>query len=87
MACKVPVITSNAGGLPELNVEGVTGFMDNVGDIDSMAKHAVYILEDEARLTEFKNNALARARDFDLSLILPLYEDYYKEVLDKFLVS
>jgi len=86
MACKVPVITSNAGGLPELNVEGVTGFMDNVGDIDSMARHSIYILEDEVRLDEFKNNALARARDFDLSLILPLYEDFYKEVLDKSLV-
>ena len=86
MACKVPAITSNAGGLPELNVEGVTGFMDNVGDIDTMAEHSIYILEDEARLTEFKNNALARARDFDLSLILPLYEDFYKEVLDKSLV-
>lgn len=87
MACKVPVITSNAGGLPELNVEGVTGFMDNVGDIDSMAQHSIYILEDETRLTEFKENALARARDFDLSLILPLYEDFYKEVLDKSLVK
>ncbi|HUH32351.1 MAG TPA: N-acetyl-alpha-D-glucosaminyl L-malate synthase BshA, partial [Daejeonella sp.] len=50
MACKVPAITSNAGGLPELNVEGVTGFMDNVGDIDTMARHSIYILEDEARL-------------------------------------
>jgi N-acetyl-alpha-D-glucosaminyl L-malate synthase BshA len=87
MACKVPVITSNAGGLPELNVEGVTGFMDNVGDIDSMARHSIHILEDETRLTEFKNNALARARDFDLSLILPLYEDFYKEVLDRSMVK
>ena len=87
MACKVPVITSNAGGLPELNVEGVTGFMDNVGDIEAMAQHSIFILEDEARLNEFKNNALTRARDFDLSLILPLYEDFYKEVLDKSLVK
>lgn len=87
MACKVPAITSNAGGLPELNVEGVTGFMDNVGDIDTMARHSIYILEDEARLNEFKNNALARAREFDLSLILPLYEDFYKEVLEKSLVK
>ena len=87
MACKVPVITSNAGGLPELNIEGVTGYMDNVGDIDSMAEHAIYMLSDDARLTEFKNNALARAHDFDLSLILPLYEDFYKEVLDKSLVK
>jgi len=87
MACKVPVITSNAGGLPELNVDGVTGFMDNVGDIDSMAAHSIYILEDETRLSEFKNSALERARQFDLSLILPLYEDFYKEVLDRSLVK
>jgi N-acetyl-alpha-D-glucosaminyl L-malate synthase BshA len=87
MACKVPVITSNAGGLPELNQDGITGFMDNVGDIDSMADHSIYILEDEARLTTFKNNALARARQFDLSLILPLYEDFYKEVMDKSMVK
>ncbi|NEU10038.1 N-acetyl-alpha-D-glucosaminyl L-malate synthase BshA [Flavihumibacter sp. R14] len=87
MACKVPVITSNAGGLPELNLDGVTGFMDNVGDIDSMAEHSIYILQDEDRLTTFKNNALARARQFDLSLILPLYEDFYKEVLDKSMVK
>lgn len=86
MACKVPVITSNAGGLPELNINGVTGFMNNVGDIDGMAKNAAYILEDEGRLSTFKENALKRAKEFDLGLILPLYEDYYKAVLDRSLV-
>lgn len=86
MACKVPVITSNTGGLPELNINGVTGFMDNIGDVDAMAEHAIYILKDDDRLAIFKENALKRARDFDLSLILPLYEDYYKEVLEKTLV-
>ena len=45
MACKVPVVTSNAGGLPELNIDGITGFMDNVGDIDGMAKHSIFILK------------------------------------------
>lgn len=83
MACKVPVITSNAGGLPELNVQGVTGFMDNVGDIDGMADHAVEILRDEATLNIFKENALKRAQEFDLSLILPLYEAFYEEVMDR----
>lgn len=83
MACKVPVITSNAGGLPELNIDGVTGFMDNVGDIDSMAQHAIEILQDDAKLAAFKENALNRAKEFDLSLILPMYEDYYKEVLER----
>lgn len=86
MACKVPVITSNAGGLPELNVDGVTGFMDNVGDIDAMVAHSVYILENDERLATFKENALNRAKEFELSLILPVYEDYYREVLDKTLV-
>jgi L-malate glycosyltransferase len=83
MACKVPVITSNAGGLPELNLDGVTGFLDDVGDIDAMAAHAIEILEDDDKLNSFKENALSRAKEFDLSLILPLYEDFYKEVLDR----
>lgn len=83
MACKVPVITSNAGGLPELNVDGVTGYMDEVGDIASMAHHAVAILANDDKLNSFKENALARAKEFDLSLILPIYEAYYQEILDQ----
>src|ERR1700742_686941 len=83
MACKVPVISSNAGGLPELNVEGKTGFLREIGDVDGMAEKAIYILEDDARLKTFKDNALARAKEFDLSIILPLYENYYNEVIEK----
>lgn len=83
MACRVPVISSNAGGLPELNVEGITGFMCEPGDVNGMAEKAIYILQDDARLEKFKDNALARAKEFDLSLILPLYEDYYREVIEK----
>ncbi|MDB5117094.1 MAG: bshA [Mucilaginibacter sp.] len=83
MACKVPVISSNAGGLPELNVDGVTGFLKDVGDIQGMADSAIYILEDEARLATFKENALARAKEFDLAKILPIYENYYVEVIEK----
>jgi glycosyltransferase involved in cell wall biosynthesis len=82
MACKVPVITSNAGGLPELNINGVTGFMDNVGDIAAMAEHSIHILEDDKRLAAFKEGALKRAQEFDLGLILPIYEDYYREVIE-----
>jgi N-acetyl-alpha-D-glucosaminyl L-malate synthase BshA len=81
MACKVPVITSNAGGLPELNIDGITGFMDNVGDIDGMAKHAIFILKNDKQLAAFKEGALKRAQQFDLSLILPIYEQYYMDVL------
>jgi len=83
MACKVPVISSNAGGLPELNVEGETGFLREVGDVDGMAERAIYILEDDERLATFKENALARAKKFDLANILPVYENYYAEVLDR----
>jgi N-acetyl-alpha-D-glucosaminyl L-malate synthase BshA len=81
MACKVPVITSNAGGLPELIINGVTGFMDNVGDIEAMAAHAIYILKDDKQLDTFKESALNRAKEFELSLILPIYEQYYMEVM------
>jgi N-acetyl-alpha-D-glucosaminyl L-malate synthase BshA len=83
MACKVPVISSNAGGLPELNIDGVTGFLKDIGDIQGMADSAIYILEDEARLATFKENALARAKEFDLAKILPIYESYYIEIIAK----
>ncbi len=83
MACKVPVITSNAGGLPELNVDGVTGYLDPVGDVNAMAHHAIAILEDDDRLASFKENAYNRAKEFDLKLILPIYEAYYQEVIDQ----
>jgi glycosyltransferase involved in cell wall biosynthesis len=86
MACKVPIISSNTGGLPELNVQGVTGFLSDVGDVDDMARNAIHILEDSKRLEVFKENALNRAKDFDLSRILPIYEQFYKEVLDAALV-
>lgn len=82
MACKVPVISSNTGGLPELNVEGVTGFLRDVGDVDGMAEKSIYILEDEECLNTFKENALAHARTFELSNILPQYEQMYQEVID-----
>ncbi|MCG8311497.1 MAG: N-acetyl-alpha-D-glucosaminyl L-malate synthase BshA [Cytophagales bacterium] len=82
MACQVPVISSNAGGLPELNIHGHSGYLSNVGDINSMTKHALEIL-DEKNLPAFKKNALDRAKDFELSKILPKYENYYNEILDK----
>lgn len=80
MACRVPVISTNTGGLPELMVDGYSGYMSNVGDIQDMAQNALKILRDEARLDAFKANALARAKEFDLSLILPQYESYYEEI-------
>src|SRR6202012_6053609 len=59
MACSVPVISSNSGGLPEINVEGKTGYLSNMGDIASMSQHAIYILSDDERLAEFKKAAIA----------------------------
>lgn len=82
MACEVPVISSNTGGLPELNVQGVTGFMSNVGDVEDMARHALFILREE-NLPRFKAAALQRAKEFELSQILPLYERYYEAVLQR----
>lgn len=82
MACEVPVISSNAGGLPELNIDGVTGFLCAVGDTDDMARKALHVL-DKNNLPKFKENALKRARDFDISRILPQYESYYQQVMEK----
>lgn len=81
MANKTPVISSNTGGLPEVNENGVTGFTSKVGDIDEMAAQGIYILEDDNRLLEFKNNAFAKAKQFDIHNIIPLYEKLYDKVL------
>jgi len=81
MACKVPVISTNTGGLPELNVDGYCGYMSDVGDVDDMAKNAIRILERDETLAQFKENALSRAKEFDLKRILPLYIAHYNEVL------
>lgn len=80
MACEVPVISSNTGGIPELNIQGVTGFMSNIGDVEDMTKNALIIL-DKNNLPTFKANALKRAQEFDITNILPQYEAYYEEVL------
>ena len=82
MACEVPVISSNTGGIPELNVQGVTGFMSNIGDIEDMTRKALFVL-DKNNLPRFKENALKRAKEFDISNILPIYENYYLKILEK----
>ncbi|MBX7108786.1 MAG: N-acetyl-alpha-D-glucosaminyl L-malate synthase BshA [Chitinophagales bacterium] len=83
MACQVPVISTNSGGIPEIMVQGVTGFMSDVGDIEAMAGHAVAILSDEAMHHQFKLQALEHARQYDIKKILPLYEAYYEKVLQQ----
>jgi N-acetyl-alpha-D-glucosaminyl L-malate synthase BshA len=81
MACEVPVVASNAGGIGELIIHGVSGFMSNVGDIDDMSKNALYILKDD-QLPKFKINALNRAMDFDVTNILPKYELFYNKIIE-----
>lgn len=83
MACQVPVISTNAGGLPELNLDGVSGFITDVGDIDKMVEKALVIL-DTNNLDKFKEGALNRAKEFDLGQILPMYESFYEEVLQEY---
>ena len=81
MACKVPVISSNSGGLPEVNVDGVSGFLSNVGDTDDMASNALKILSDNKTLAEFKQNAYAIAKKYDIKYILPMYEELYQKAM------
>lgn len=82
MACEVPVISSNAGGLPEVNIHGKTGFVSDSDDVDSMAKNALEILSNDAVLQQFRKNALEQAKRFDISNILPDYEAYYEHILE-----
>lgn len=81
MACGVPVISTNAGGLPEINVQGVTGFLSAVGDIADMSERAIYILEEDERLQTFKTAALSHARNYEKGQVIPLYEELYDRVL------
>lgn len=81
MACEVPVISSNAGGLPEVNIHGQTGFLSEIGDVDDMARNALTILSDDDTLQRFRTAALTQAQRFDINFILPQYEKYYEEVL------
>jgi len=82
MACEVPVISSNAGGIPELNIHGKTGFVSDIGNVEDMSKNALFILQDD-NLDRFKAAALARAHKLDINKIVPLYEAYYEEVLGR----
>ena len=83
MAWSVPVISSNSGGLPEVNFDGVSGYLSDVGNIDEMAENAIKILENETTLATFKANALDVAKQFDIKNILPLYEKLYQEAIEK----
>jgi N-acetyl-alpha-D-glucosaminyl L-malate synthase BshA len=82
MAWSVPVISSNSGGLPEVNFDGISGYLSNVGDVDSMAENALKILTDDATLAKFRKSALSVAQKFDIKNILPLYEALYHEAIN-----
>ena len=86
MACEVPVISSNTGGIPELNIQGITGFLSNIGDVEDMTRKALFVL-DPNNLPTFKANALKRAKEFDISKILPLYENFYQKIIEKTLAK
>ncbi len=81
MAVGVPVISSNTGGIPEVNEQGVTGFLSNVGDVDEMAKNAIYILSDKDRLHQFKINAKKHAGKFNLESVVSSYEEIYAKLV------
>ena len=82
MAWSVPVISTNSGGLPEVNFDGISGYLSNVGDVDSMAANALKILTDDATLVKFRESALEIAQQFDIKKILPLYEALYHEAIN-----
>lgn len=84
MACGVPVISTNAGGLPEINIHDKTGYLSEVGDILNMSLHAIHILSDDSTLGSFKNAASLHARGFELGRIVPLYEQLYEETISAY---
>lgn len=84
MSCGVPVISSNSGGLPEVNFDGVSGYLSDVGNVDEMAANAIKILENDAVLSQFKANALEVAKKFDIKNILPKYEALYQRAIDDY---
>ncbi len=81
MVNSVPVISTNTGGLPEVNIQGVSGYLHDVGDVEGMTKSALSILENEEKLELFKNQAREVAEKFDINQIVPMYENLYKRAL------
>lgn len=86
MASGVPVISSNTGGIPEVNLNGISGFLSPVNDIEDMSKNAIHILSDAQRLAQFKMNAKEASKKFGIHAIVPQYEKIYEDTLRKCLV-
>jgi|UniRef100_UPI004048EC00 L-malate glycosyltransferase len=83
MAEGVPVVSSNTGGIPEVNVQGYSGFLSDVGNVDEMAQNSIRILKNDSDLIQFRRNAHERSKTFSLGSVLPMYEQLYEQVLDK----
>ena len=81
MAAKVPVISSNAGGIREVNVHGVTGYLATIGDVETMANYSLELLQNPELHEEFRNNAYERAKEFSMDIIVPKYEEVYNRAL------
>lgn len=84
MSCKVPVISSNTGGLPEVNHDNYSGFLCDVGEVNEMANKALYLLKDENLLNQFRQQAFETANKFDIKQVVPLYENLYLKTLEKY---
>ena len=76
-------MVGNTGGIPEVNIHGVSGFLSNVGDVEDMSKNAIYILENPERLAKFKANAKQESKKFDIHQVVPQYEVIYDNTLKK----
>lgn len=83
MVNKVPVISTNTGGLPEVNIDGVSGYLSDVGDVEGMSSNALLILNNEEKLKKFKEDAKATAEKYDIGKVVPLYEDIYQRAINK----
>lgn len=84
MAANTPVISSNAGGIPEVNIQGETGFLAEIGNVEAMSNYTIKLLSNEELLTQMKINAKQQAIKFDLQNVLPIYEEMYKTTIENF---
>lgn len=84
MAASTPVISSNAGGIPEVNLQGITGYLAEIGNVEAMANYTIKLLSNEELLTQMKKNAKEQALKFDLKNIIPIYERMYEDTLANF---
>ena len=83
MAAGIPVISSNTGGIPEVNVHNETGFLSDVGDVDDMSSNLLKVLKDNVLYERISYNALKKAKSFNISKILPVYESLYNDLFPK----